>query len=534
MTENKSFFKTKEFRLFLTVWLVYIFYLQMYGNSCMANSQSALTAAIVNEGRFEIDTYRRTSCDIAFYHGNYYSGMPPGISFLSIPPYITSKPIFYMLPQGAVDSLFEKLESYGDKLPADYEGKKKMLSNYFPNLSKREILAHIFISGFILPIFTTSLISAIAVVLLYSILKRFTGDERLRMLIALFYAFGTLIFPLSTEFFQRSIAAALMFAAFFILFKVGHKELKPEWPITFVSGLMAGFSAWFDYFQLFISGILFFYLLSFYIKGKAAKIYGTGKFWIFDLDKKKILLLLSFIIGVSISIILLFTYYYIVFDDPFTTSYNKYRIYPENIHQISAVFNMKLPSPATLFHISGFFLYSPIILLAFYGAYRAFLKKDEHYKEVLAVIILVAFTLAYGAMLAFAYPSILATSFKRYVDPLVPFIFIFLPYIFTHKEIKGKNIMKTAFFILGVISFFFNWTAAQYGAHQSLTHFDLGEKQFTAIEQFFEYGPSSSFLRALAGILSWNTLYLNLAGLSALALLILLIWKRYLIKNEYV
>ena len=153
-----------------------------------------------------------------------------------------------MLPQSAIDSLFEKLESYGGKLPVDYEGEKKVLSNYFPNLSKREILEHLFISGFILPIFTTSLISAIAVVLLYSILKKFTSDERLRMLIALFYAFGTLVFPLSTEFFQRSIAAALMFAAFFILFKVGHKELKPEWPIIFVSGLMAGFSAWFDYF----------------------------------------------------------------------------------------------------------------------------------------------------------------------------------------------------------------------------------------------------------------------------------------------
>ena len=225
MPLNK-FFKTREFKLFLTVWIVYIFYLQMFGHSCMANSQSALTAAIVNEGRFKIDTYYKTSCDIAFYDGHYYSGMAPGISFISAPIYAVSKPLFYLLPQELIDFVYEKIEDYGAALPVDFEGRKKTPSNYLPDLNKRQILEYIIISGFILPVFTTSLFSALSALLLYIILKNFTRNEKLRIIITLAYAFGTLMFLLSTEFFQRPIAIALMFAAFTILFKIKHKEIK--------------------------------------------------------------------------------------------------------------------------------------------------------------------------------------------------------------------------------------------------------------------------------------------------------------------
>jgi len=100
MSKNQNkfkIFKTREFKIFLTAWIVYIFYLQMFGSGCMANSQSALTAAIANEGRFQIDTYHRVSCHISYYEGHYYSGQPPGISFITAPIYIFSLMIFPVL-----------------------------------------------------------------------------------------------------------------------------------------------------------------------------------------------------------------------------------------------------------------------------------------------------------------------------------------------------------------------------------------------------------------------------------------------------
>jgi len=491
----------------------------------MANSQSALTAAIVNEGRFEVDTYHKVSCDLAFYDNHYYSGQAPGISFLSVPIYIVSKPIFYLLPQETVDDLFVKLESYGNTIPADYFGNKKILSNYFIDLDKRQILEYVVISGFILPVFTTALFSAIGVVLVYLILGRFTRNEGLRMLITLFYAFGTILFPLSTEFFERPIAIVLMFLAFIILFKIRHKELEPKGVTLFGSGLLAGLATMFDYFHLFVAGLLFIYLLSFYIKGRHTKIKrGYKRFWIFELNKHRLLLLLKFIIGVSIPVLLLLSYFFIIFDDPFANSYT-YRIVSASDHSISDILDIEFPSVGTLFHMVKFLLFSPIVILALYGVYRAIRKKDKYHHDAWAVGILVIFTLIYASILALTFSSSVAPSFKRHMTPILPYIFIFLPYIFNNNKITKNNGMKILLIVLGTTSIFFSWTSAQFGGHHGLSHFDLDTKKFDVIPQFLENGPSSDFLSTLSSIFGGNALLFNIAGLFVLALIILFIWK---------
>ena len=526
--EKSGFFRKKEFKLFLTVWIVYVFYLQMVGLSHMAISQSALTAAIVNEGRFEIDTYYKAAAGgVSFYNGHYYSIQAPGISFISVPFYILAKPFFYFLPQDMIDYLFEGVEAYGATLPVDYLGNEKIPSNYFPDINKNEILEYLLISGFILPIVTTPLFSAITAVLLYSVLVRFTKNEKFRLLITLFYAFGTLLFPLSTEFFERTIATAFMFAAFVILFKVRHKELKPNGSVIFTAGILAGISAWFDYFHLFVAGFLFLYLLSFYIKNKSSKGRRIKGFWIFDLNKSKLILLLKFIIGVLIPVIPIFLYYYIIFDNPFTQSY-AYAVIPESAHKISDIFNASFPSIITLLHMSGFFLYSPIIVFAFYGAYRALLKKDRYHLDAVAIVIFGIFTLIYASILSLVYPETIAPSFKRYMTPILPFTFIFMPYIFPSNTLPGKNKLKILFIGVGIVSVIINWTAAQYGGHQGLVQYDINEKRFVTGADFLQNGPSSSFFRLLEGVFGWNGLLLNLIGLSFLAIVIFLIWRPYL------
>ncbi|MBI2207986.1 hypothetical protein HYU50_00665 [Candidatus Woesearchaeota archaeon] len=527
-----GFLKSREFKVFLTVWIVYVFYLQMVGQSHMAINQSALTAAIVNEGRFEIDTYYRAAAGgVSFYNGHYYSIQAPGISFISVPFYILAKPVFYFLPQNTVDYLFENIESYGETLPVDYLGNKKIPSNYFPDIDKRQILEYLIISGFVLPVFTTPVFSAITAVLLYSVLGSFTRNEKFRLLITSFYAFGTLLFPLSTEFFERPIAIAFMFAAFVVLFKVRHKELKPEGSVIFAAGILAGLSAWFDYFHLFVAGLLFLYLLSSYIKNKSSKGKDINRFWIFDLNKPRLSLLLKFIIGFSIAVFPMFLYYYLVFDNPFTQSY-AYSVIPESVHKVSDIFNMKFPSVITLLHMSGLFLYSPIILFALYGIYKALLKKDGYHPDAVSIAIFGIFTLIYASVLSFVYPEIVAPSFKRYMAPILPFIFIFMPYIFNNNALPKGNKLKILFIGVGIISILLNWTAAQYGGHQGLVQYDISEKRFVTGIDFLQNGPSSSFFRLLEGVFGWNGLLLNLIGLSVLAIVIFLIWRHYFRKNH--
>lgn len=498
----------------------------------MANSQSALTASIVNEGRFEIDTYHRVAGGgKAFYDGHYYSGQSPGISFISVPLYILSKPIFNLLPKSLIDSLFEKLENYGESLPVDLNGNKRIPSNYLPDLNKRQILEYLIISGFILPIFTTSLFTAITVLLLYILLKKFTDNEKLRLLITLFYAFGTLAFPLATGFLERPIAIAFIFAAFIILFKIRHKNLKSKSSTIFTAGMLAGFSSWFDYFHLLPAGLLFFYLLSFYINGVGKK-KGFKRLWIFDLNKQKIFLLLSYIIGLLIPVFLLFSYYYIVFDNPFTQPY-AYTVSSESIHSISGILDIKLPNMITLAYVSKSFLYSPIIFLALFGIYKALLKRDMYYHDVLTVSVFAVFTLIYASILTLTYPAIIAPSFKRYLTPMIPFIFIFLPYIFASNKLLKKNKMKVLLIIVGIVSIFINWTSAQYGGQHTLTNPEIGDAQLVATSEFLKNGPSSDFLYTLSEFLGGSALLFQIIGLLFLALIIFLIWKPYLSKNTF-
>ena len=524
-----AFFKTKEFKLFLTIWLVYIFYIEMYGYSCMANSNSALTASIVNEGRFEVDTYYRSSCDVAFYNGHYYSGLAPGISFIGAPFYAAGKGLFYFFPDQHIDFFYEKLERYGETLPVDFYRNKKIISNYFPYLSKRQVLEHLVISTFILPVFTTTLFSAISAVLLYMLLKYFTNKSKLRIMITLLYAFGTLVFPWATGFFQRPIAIALGFAAFMLLFRLKHHKLKKFKSTLFFAGLLAGISVWFDYYNMLFAGLLFLYLLtfSFKIKSKSKKINHDFLKYInlknFDWTK-----LISYSLGAAIPVILLLLYHYAAFENPFSTSYS-YRVAVD--YDILPVSQLKLPSIKSLPSFFEFFMYSPIIILALYGLYKATLKKDEHYHEAIGVAIFFILTFIYASALGILYPEYSPSSHNRYMQPIVPYLMIFLSYIFTSNGMQKnkKSNIKNLVIIIGLISLFLNWTFAQFGGHGSLTEFNL--EKLDKVMRLLTEGPSSSFLSTLASVFGGNSLIFNIIGLAILASVIFLIWKPYLSKN---
>ncbi len=527
-----GFFRKKEFRLFLTVWIVYVFYLQMVGNSHMAINQSALAASIVNEGSFEIDKYYRAAAGgVSFYNGHYYSVQAPGISFISVPLYLAGKMIFNYLPDSLANHLLEKLDKYGETLPPDYLGNKKVPTDYFPDLSKKQVLEYLLISGFILPVFTTALFSAVTAVLLYSMLGFFTSRERLRVVITLFYAFGTLMFPLSTEYFERSIAIMFMFSAFIILFMVRHNKLKAKGSTVFAAGMLAGISSWFDYFHLFVAGLLFLYFLSFYTEFSILNRKRYGKFLKLRLDGHRISLLYKFLIGAIIAILPIFAYYYIIFDNPFTQSY-AYTTIPESVHKISDITKISPPTGATIFHILAFLLFSPVILFAFYGLYRATIGNDKYKKDAKFIALFAILTFVYAFILSLIYPTTIAPSFKRYMTPILPFIFLFMPYIFPDNKFPKKALFKVLFIGVGVISIFLNWTSAQFGGHQGLGHFDPNTKKFEVLQQFVDNGPSSDFLRILAGSFSWDALILNIAGLLILAFILLLIWRPYILNKK--
>jgi len=74
-----------EVKIFLTLFLLYSFFI--YWATWNEDTRFFLTRAIVDENRFEIDTWYNQTGDRAFYDGHYYSDKDPGLSYLASPVY---------------------------------------------------------------------------------------------------------------------------------------------------------------------------------------------------------------------------------------------------------------------------------------------------------------------------------------------------------------------------------------------------------------------------------------------------------------
>ena len=94
-----------EWRLFLTVWVVYLFHLAPI-TGANENRYLDLVRSIVDEGRFEIDTYHYNTIDKSYRNDHYYAGASPGPAFLGIPAYLLFKAITPFLPS----SLFSQYD----------------------------------------------------------------------------------------------------------------------------------------------------------------------------------------------------------------------------------------------------------------------------------------------------------------------------------------------------------------------------------------------------------------------------------------
>ncbi|MCL4486524.1 MAG: hypothetical protein M1570_00135 [Chloroflexi bacterium] len=88
-----------DIKLFLIVWLAYALYATPAGGT-LPNRYVDLVHSIVNEGRFEIDTYQANTTDSAFFNGHYYNGALPGPSFFALAPYLVFKGFYPLVPAG--------------------------------------------------------------------------------------------------------------------------------------------------------------------------------------------------------------------------------------------------------------------------------------------------------------------------------------------------------------------------------------------------------------------------------------------------
>ncbi|MBC8500293.1 MAG: hypothetical protein ISS25_02665 [Nanoarchaeota archaeon] len=253
-------FNRFEWKLFFTFWIIFSSF-SMYIN-WNENSRLDLTLAIVDDGSLSIDSYYKNTGDRAYYKGHYYSEKVPGMSFLGVFVYAPFK-FFFGVPE-THDNLWNTGVS-------------------------KSWLGLVFISI----IFTSALLGALSVVLVYRISELFSKKEAHRKILTMIYGFGTLVFIYSSMFYEHVPSTFFGFLCFYLALKT-NKEKKDY---SFWAGFFGSLS-------LLIAIPLVFVLIGtfFYLKGAKSR--------------------MRFVLGALPLLIIFMAYNYSVFDHPLRLGYD--------------------------------------------------------------------------------------------------------------------------------------------------------------------------------------------------------------------
>ena len=483
----------KELKIFLTFFIIYLCFIRFEPWNDTAKLD--LTRAIVDEHRFEIDSYINDTEDYigntgdrAYYKGHYYIDKPPGASFLTIPVYAVFK-LFFGMPDTKL---------------------------------KLHILEFMIIA------FSSVLFSALLVVLMYKISRFFLKKESQRMLITIIFGLGTMIFTYSTIYYQYAISTFFAFLCFYLILKM-KQENKFSNKNFFIAGLCGGFA------------IICEYSTSIVILACIIMI----------LALKKWKQLIPFLLGFSITISLLLVYNYSIFGNIFDTSYNHmdkkivseivtdYRpglIPPQFIKTDFMPFfslaKFKIILRLLFYPFRGLFFYSPILALSLVGLF--YMYKKHKLEASLISFIFISF-LIYNSQI---WDWGAGSSFgPRYLYVVVPFLSLSLMFCF--KKINLKLIL-----LLTIISIIINLIGMQVLINEQ--HAEGLPMRFTSdyksrlptwqpisnpiftyyMPLFFRYGPRSILIEQILGFRLFP--FLNVF---VLMIIVLFIWRKELIRK---
>jgi hypothetical protein len=204
-----------------------------------------LAASIVDRGQLNIDPYAPYTGDKAAYNGHYYSDKAPGSSLLAVPVYA-----------------FVKLALYQGKTP------------YLQLLSASDEQRTDFLARSLITLLLVGLPSALLGGLIFRFLAYLGLGPRGRLALTLGYGLGTIAFAFSTVFFSHQIVALLLFAAFYLLFRIRRGALSQWHYLT--AGALAGYAIITEYPTALIVGCLALYALSSARSWRALLLLGAG------------------------------------------------------------------------------------------------------------------------------------------------------------------------------------------------------------------------------------------------------------------
>ena len=433
----QNIMRTKEIKLFLIIWLVYLFFLSPYIMD-NENRYLSLIHSIVNHRTFKINAYNKSTCDTALYNNDYFCGAAPGPAFLGVPFYIVFKQIYNLFPKREIDN-YDKPDSFGSI------GHRINIDDTPESFVKKYPYKEFLFSHFFIAAFTVSFLSALTSILLYRILCYFLIDEKQRLLIVFIYAFGTIVFSYSTRLFAHVIATFFAFRSFYLLFSIKQEGIKNKW--LFYAGLSAGTAILMDYYLLIGWIWLFIYLL--------------------HVTNKKVNLLPFFLIGSLIPVGVLLIYHYSCFGNPFILPYNYSSVWFNSVYS-KGLFGMNWPKGSIIRELlvgfyRGYFYHMPVLLLSIYGIFIGLkMKKNRWHFETLVCLGIFLSFLFFNASRIFDWNSGYPCVGPRYLIPTIPFMV--LPLAFVFSKLRFRFVLY-----FGIFSILLNLINAQYPDLDSLS-----------------------------------------------------------------
>ena len=376
--------RSNKVKIFLTVLLVYSFYIAPDYITATTNRYIDLTKAIVDDKTFNIDKYYGNTRDWSFYKGHYYTGAAPGLSLMAVPIYIALKPLFKLIPK----VIYQDLEF-------------NILNLFF---------------SFFLAVLPGALIA----VLLYDLLHEFNLKEKEKILITFISSFGTILFYYSTRFTAHITAVFMLFSAFYILFKFKN---KPRKYLFFLAGICLGLA-----------------VLSEYTLAVGAVLILAYSF--INFKKDKILHYLLLISGSLLIAPVYMFYHYKCFDNPFALA----TAYSQMVGPVSLCLPPpRIMYDLSFGTYRGLFTYMPVTLISLYGILTFFRKPDKRYLFEMIFIslfsLLIFFTIP---ICASKFWPIGGDFGPRYFICFIPFLMI--PMVFAFKKLSYKIVFYIACF----------------------------------------------------------------------------------------
>jgi MFS family permease len=364
----------KELKLFLSFFVMYSFFVSYINWN--ENSRLDLTMAVVDEHRFEIDSYYNNTGDRAFYNGHYYSDKEPGMSFLAVPVYFLYKEFF---------------------------GKPVLHHNvYNQNISASYLQLMFFVI-----VFTSALFGAMSVVLVYRALNYFTANERHRLFITITFAMGTLVLIYSRLFINHVVAMFFAFLSFYLAFltKRGRDFALP-------AGLFAGFAA---------------------STQLSTAIVALGNLVLLWRVRKRIPF---YVIGCVIGLLPLLLYNYSIFHNPFEFTYFHMDKTIWGFESVNGQFKFRLAEGLNIMArllvdpYRGLLVYSPVLIFAFIGLWLMYKK---YRAEALLIASYFLVILVYNSQLNVWYGG--SAFGPRHFVLLMPFLMLPLGYSFRRYKL---------------------------------------------------------------------------------------------------